>query len=121
VTVTVITTECFRPAPSPTTVTLYVPVVLEATVKIDDAFPLAGTVTLDLLNTSVGPLGDTLAVSPTPPENPSRLVTVIVEEADFLTAIAIEDGLAETEKSDTFTVTRAVCANDPLTPVTLTT
>jgi len=56
----------------------------------------------------------------TPPENPFRLVTVIVEEAELLATKLSEEGFALMEKSETFTVTVVDPLNDPLTPVTLT-
>jgi len=89
--------EWLKPFDEPTTVTVYVPAVLELTVRVEDAEPFAGNVTLDELKERVGPVGDAEAVRPTVPENPFRLVRVIVDEPEFFTAKLRLDGFADIE------------------------
>ena len=102
------------------TVTVYVPILSDLTCRNEDALLFLGTETLPLLKEKLSPEGDDDADRLTPPENPFKLVTVIVEEAELFTRKLREEGIAETEKSETFTVTVVDPLTDPLTPVTLT-
>jgi len=54
-------------------------------------------VTLDELKEREGPVGDAEAVRPIVPENPFRLVRVIVDEPEFFTAKLRLDGFADIE------------------------
>ena len=119
-TVTVMVVEWLKPFDEPTTVTVKVPATLELTVMVEDAEPFAGNVTLEALRERVGPEGDEEAESPIVPENPLRLVTVIVDEAELFARKLREAGLAEMEKSVTVTETDAVFVSDPLLPVRVT-
>ena len=89
--------EWLKPFDEPTTVTVKLPAVLVLTVKIEDAEPFAGNVTLDELKEREGPVGDAEAVRPIVPENPFRLVRVIVDEPEFFTAKLRLDGFADIE------------------------
>ena len=109
--------EWLKPFDEPTTVTVKLPALLELTVRVEDAEPFAGNVTLEALKERVGPAGDEEAKSPTVSENPLRLVTVIVDEAEFFARKLSEEGVAETEKSVTVTETDPVFVSDPLLPV----
>ena len=102
------------------TVTVYVPILSDFTCRNEDALLFVGTETLPLLKEKLGPEGDDDADRLTPPENPFKLVTVIVEEAELFTRKLREEGIAEMEKSETFTLTIVDPLSDPLTPVTLT-
>jgi len=113
----VMVVEWLKPFDEPTTVTVKVPATLELTVKVENVEPFAGNVTLEALKERVGPAGDEEAESPTVPENPLRLVTVIVDEAEFFAGKLSEEGVAEMEKSVTVTETDPVFVSDPLLPV----
>ena len=118
---TVKTTLWVKPPPAfPATDTVYVPVLSDLTFRIDDALLFVGTETLPLLKERLIPEGDDVADRLTAPENPFKLVTVIVEEAELFTAKPREEGFAEIEKSETLTLTVVNLINDPLTAVTLT-
>ena len=111
-----------KPPPAfPATDAVYVPVLSDLTFRIDDALLFVGTETLPLLKEKLTPEGDDVADRLTAPENPFKLVTVIVEEAELFTAKLREEGFAEIEKSETLTLTVVNPINDPLTAVTLTT
>ena len=56
----------------------------------------------------------------TVPANPLRLVKVIRLVPDVPRGRLSDDGLMETEKSDTITRTETECDSDPLVPVTVT-
>lgn len=72
------------------------------------------------LKEKLSPLGVPAADRATPPENPSRLVTVIVVDPELFGANLREVGVAEMEKSETLTVTITDAEVVPLLPVTLT-
>jgi hypothetical protein len=55
---------------------------LAETVRVVDAEPFAGNATLVELKETVGPLGETVAVSATVSVNPLRLVNVMVADPD---------------------------------------
>jgi len=122
VTVTFNAALWLKPPPAfPATDTVYVPVLSDLTFRIDDALLFVGTETLPLLKERLMPEGDDVADRLTAPENPFKLVTVIVEEVELFTAKLREGGFAEMEKSETLTLTVVNPINDPLTAVTLTT
>jgi hypothetical protein len=52
------------------------------TIRVEDVEPFAGNATLVELNETIGPLGETEAVSATIPVKPLRLVKVMVADPD---------------------------------------
>src|SRR2546425_646245 len=90
--------EWLKPFDEPTTVTVKLPALLELTVRVEDAEPFAGNVTLEALKERVGPAGDEEAKSPTVSVNPFTLETVSVEVADPPAAKLTDDGLADKVK-----------------------
>src|SRR2546425_12534513 len=99
--------EWLKPFDEPTTVTVKLPALLELTVRVEDAEPFAGNVTLEALKERVGPAGDEEAKSPTVSENPLRLVPGIVDEAEFFARKLREEGLAAVGMSGAVTETPA--------------
>jgi len=77
--------------------------------------------TVELLSDVLGPeVGETTVERVTVPANPLRLVSVIRLVPDVPRGRLSDDGLMETEKSDTITRTETECDSDPLVPVTVT-
>jgi len=77
--------------------------------------------TVELLSDVLGPeVGETTVERGTVPSNPLRLVSVIRLVPDVPRGRLSDDGLMETEKSDTITRTETECDSDPLVPVTVT-
>ena len=92
-----------------------------AIVRVVEDVPPAVSATLTGLRLVEGPEGVIVAESDTVPENPLRLVRVIVEVADEPTLTVRNVGVAEMEKSDpAVTETEIVTEwdNEPLVPVT---
>src|SRR2546422_10904539 len=108
--------EWLKPFDEPTTVTVKVPATLELTVKVENVEPFAGNVTLEALKERVGPAGDEEAERPTVPENPLRLVTGIVGEAEFFCGKVREEGGGEIEKSGNGSETNPGFASEQILP-----
>ena len=86
---------------------------------MEDAVPPPGRVTLAGFSDTVGPLGETLPVRSTVPENPLKLVIVMVEAPEDPTGTTNPEGLAAMPKSAPTTAkTVAVCKIEPIVALT---
>ena len=91
---------------TPVTVTVYVPPVVALNEHVELAEPPDATETLPGPQDRVRPVvGLTEVVSPTEPENPPKLVAVIIDEPFDPSWNVTVAGLADIAKSATFTVT----------------
>lgn len=71
---------------------------------MDEAEPPGERVRLEGFRETVGPLGEAVAPSATPPVNPLRLVKVMVDVPDDPCKMESEEGEAETPKSGPFVI-----------------
>jgi hypothetical protein len=76
--------------------------------------------TEDGLRATVGPEGETVAVSDMLPDSPLTLESVMLELAEVPGGVESELGLATIVKSTTCTTTRTEWLREPLVPVTVT-
>src|SRR6266568_903049 len=104
----------------PVTVTVYVPLIcvpVAVMVRVEVAVPPEVKETVVGFRVAVKPAG-AFADSATLPEKPLRLLSVIVDVAEWLWERDIAVGLAETPKSTTLSVITTSRVREPLTPVT---
>src|SRR2546430_9924643 len=108
----------------PVTVIVYPPIGVlccALTLSVEVLCPPEVKLTVELLSDVLGPeVGETTVERVTVPANPLRLVSVIRLVPDVPRGRLSDDGLMETEKSDTITRTETECDSDPLVPVTVT-
>ena len=100
--------------------TVYVPLIcvpVAVMVRVEVAVPPDVKETVVGFRVAVKPAG-AFADSATLPEKPLRLLSVIVDVAEWLWERDIAVGLAETPKSTTLSVITTSRLREPLTPVT---
>ena len=96
---------------------------LVSIVRVDAPDPPANSVTVGGLNELPGPEGANVAVNVTVPENPFRLVKLMIDESEAPARILREAWLEETEKLGAGVTVKAIevpFLMEPATPFTVT-
>ncbi len=92
----------------------------EEIVRTEDPEPLGDRATVDGLRDGKGPEGETVTLRDKLPDNPLRLVSVMLELEDVPAGTDREPGLTEIAKSTTWTRTWTEWVNEPLVAVSVT-